>query len=40
MKVMPTLQDYCIEHLDALRANNQANMHWGQYNVAPFNHIP
>jgi hypothetical protein len=36
---MPTLQDYCNEHIDALRAYNQANMQWGQYNVAPFNQI-
>jgi len=37
---MPTLHEYCFERIDALLAYNQANMNWGQYNVAPFKQIP
>jgi len=37
---MPTLQDYCNEHIDALLAYNQANMAWDEYNDEPFIEIP
>ena len=37
---MPTILQYCTENIEALRAYNQANMQWGQYNKAPFKQIP
>lgn len=37
---MPPILQYCTENIEALRAYNQANMQWGQYNKDPFKQIP
>jgi hypothetical protein len=37
---MPTLQEYCFEHIDAIRAYNQVDMAWDKYNRIPYLEIP